>query len=153
MEQLIEFLVKHWYLVIIAITFLYQLNNKKRSGKQGAPQSRMPSFGETSRPSARPAEATKPDRQGFGGPAPQSSTADDFGRSNNGSAKAAAPKSKASPFGSSSQAGIESSPIYANAISSSNSFPEELKQEQLLQGVVWAEILGPPRSKKPLRRS
>ncbi|OPH58575.1 hypothetical protein BC351_22455 [Paenibacillus ferrarius] len=152
MEQLIEFLVKHWYLVIIAITFLYQVGGKKR-GKQGAPQSRMPSFGETSTPSSRPVEAPKPARQGFGGPAPQNSTADDFGRSNSGSAKAAASKAKASPFGSSSQIGAENSPIYANTISSPNSFPEELKQEQLLQGVVWAEILGPPRSKKPLRRS
>ena len=60
---------------------------------------------------------------------------------------------KTSPFSSQTiKASSTDSPIYANEISSSSLFPNQPSREQLLQGVVWAEILGPPRSRKPYRK-
>ena len=37
MEQLIVFLFKNWYLVIIALTFFYQLRSRRKRSKQGTP--------------------------------------------------------------------------------------------------------------------
>ncbi|UKS30338.1 hypothetical protein LOZ80_15930 [Paenibacillus sp. HWE-109] len=152
MEQLLAFLFKHWYLVIIAITFLYQVGSKRSRGASGSPKRGMPSFGETTTRVPRPSEATNEASRSFGGTEPPNRTADDFGRSHAAKPEAAMPKSKGSPFGSTVQGNTENSPIYANAIASSSAFPDEVKQDQLMQGVIWAEILGPPRSKKPYRR-
>jgi hypothetical protein len=153
LEQLIEFVFKHWYLAIIALTFFYQIRSKVRKANQGSPKrTGMPMFGETPGGAKRPIEAKKPVQKGNGPTLQSRGVQDDFGRSNADKPGSTMPKQKVSPFASPTQVSIDHSSVYADAISTPSPFPDELKQDQLLQGVVWAEILGPPRSKKPYRR-
>lgn len=112
----------------------------------------MPTFGDSSDGATRPFEAKKPSQKGNGSTLQKERVQDEYGRSSAVKPVSTMPKQKVSPFGSPAQVSTDSSSIYADAISTPSSFPDEPKQDQLLQGVVWAEILGPPRSKKPFRR-
>ncbi len=153
MEQLIGILLKNWYLVIIAFAFFYQIRNKgRRANQETKARTGMPSFGDAPNGARRPLEAKKSDQKGFGSTLQSGRVQDEYGRSNKAKAGSTMPNQKASPFGSSTQIINESSPVYADAISTPSPFPEQPGRDQLLQGVVWAEILGPPRSKKPYRR-
>ncbi|NOV03484.1 hypothetical protein [Paenibacillus planticolens] len=152
MEQLLAFLFKNWYLVIIGLTFLYQIQNKGRRARQNAPRTGMPSFGEAPGQAQRRPEAGKSNQKGFGPPQPSEGVRDEFGRPSGVPSAATGPKTKPSPYGSSKQAQAEGKSVYAGDLTAASPFPESPTQEQLLQGVVWAEILGPPRSKKPHRR-
>lgn len=153
MEQLIGFLLKNWYLIIIALTFFYQIRSKGRRVKQGT-QTRtgMPSFGDASGSAGRPSEARKPTQKGYGSSSQSGSLQDEYARSTSAKSVPTIHKQKASPFGSPTQISTDNSPVYSEAISARSPFPDQPNQDQLLQGVVWAEILGPPRSKKPYRR-
>jgi hypothetical protein len=151
-EQLIEFLFKHWYLVIIAITFLYQLQNKGRRASQKAQRMGMPTFGEPPSQAQRRPEARELERKVVESTQPPGSLRDEFGRPSAAHNAASNPKTKVSPFGSPKQGNLDSSPVYAGDLTLASPFPESPSQDQLLQGVVWAEILGPPRSKKPFRK-
>lgn len=153
MEQLIEILLKNWYLVIIAFAFFYQIRSKgRRANQETKARPGMPSFGDAPNSATRPSEAEKSGQKGFGLTLQSGRMQDEYGRSNAAKVVSTMSNQKASPFGSSTQIINESSPVYADAISTPSPFPEQLSQEQLLQGIVWAEILGPPRSKKPYRR-
>ncbi|MBP1961460.1 hypothetical protein [Paenibacillus aceris] len=152
MEQLIAFLFKHWYLVIIGLTLLYQIQNKGRRASQKAPGRGMLSFGEAPGQAQRRPEAGKLEQKGLGSPQSSGGIRDELSRPNAMQSSASGPKAKSSPFSSSKQANAESSSVYAGDLTAASHFPESPSQEQVLQGVVWAEILGPPRSKKPYRR-
>ncbi|KQX64780.1 hypothetical protein [Paenibacillus sp. Root444D2] len=153
MEQLIGIVLKNWYLVIIAFAFFYQIRSKSRRANQGTnARPGMPSFGDAPHGSTRPVEAKKSDQKGLGSTLQSGHVQDEYGRSNKAKAVSTKPNQKASPFGSPTQIVNESSSVYADAISTPSPFPEQPSQGQLLQGVVWAEILGPPRSKKPYRK-
>lgn len=152
MEQLLVFLFKHWYLVIIAITFLYQLQNKGRRASQKAQRMGMPTFGESPSQSQRRPEARELERKTVESSQPLGGLRDEFGRLSAAHNAVPTPKTKVSPFSSPKQASLDSSSIYAGDLTLPSPFPESPNQDQLLQGVVWAEILGPPRSKKPYRR-
>ncbi|TXK84111.1 hypothetical protein [Paenibacillus sp. N3.4] len=143
MEQLIEFLLKHWYLVIIAITFLYQLRNKKNQSTQSNRNGTgMPSFGDSQGAPRRAPEARGVPVQGQMPMKQMESAQSVYARSETQRPMDSSMKPKASPFGSSAKASTESSPIYEDDISTSSRFPEQPTQDQLLQGIVWAEILG-----------
>ncbi|WP_261305725.1 hypothetical protein [Paenibacillus andongensis] len=153
MEQLIGIVLKNWYLVIIVFAIFYQIRNKsRRVNQETKARPGMPSFGDTPNGSARPVEAKKSDRKGFGSTLQSGRMQDEYGRPNKAKAVSTVPAQKASPFGSPSQIITENSSVYTDAISTQSPFPEHPNQDQLLQGIVWAEILGPPRSKKPYRR-
>lgn len=152
MEQLIAFLFKHWYLVIIAITFLYQLQNKGRRASQKAQRMGMPTFGESPSQAQKRPEARELERKVIEPTQPLGGLRDEFGRPNAVHNVAPSPKTKVSPFSSPKQANLDSLSVYAGDLTSPSPFPESPSQDQLLQGVVWAEILGPPKSKKPYRR-
>lgn len=154
MEQLIVFLFKNWYLVIIALAFFYKLQGRRKRAEQGTPRSGMPTFGNGPGDARRPAEAKKV-QSGHNAPAGRPERVrDEFNQSGLGKSTAAAPKQKASPFTSQTpkSGSTVSSTIYSEEVSSSNIFPDQLNREQVLQGVVWSEILGPPRARKPYRR-
>lgn len=150
MEQLIAFLFKHWYLVIIGLTFLYQIQNKGRRAREKAHGKGMPSFGEAPGQAQRRPEAGKLEQKGLGSPQSSGGTREELSRPRALPTSASGPK--ASPFSSSKQANSEGSSVYAGDLTAVSPFPESPNQDQVLQGVVWAEILGPPRSKKPYRR-
>lgn len=153
MEQFIGFLLKNWFLVIIALTIFYQIGSKRRRLKQGTPtKTRMPSFGDASGGAPRPFESRDPVQKGNGSTSQLRGVQDEYNRSTSVKTVSTLPKQKQSPFGSPAQMNTDSSPVYSEAISTHNPFPGQPNKEQLLQGVVWAEILGPPRSKKPYRR-
>ncbi|KRE90374.1 hypothetical protein ASG89_08740 [Paenibacillus sp. Soil766] len=154
MEQLIEFLFKNWYLVIIALTFFYQIQSKRKRVEQNASRKGMPTFGDGPGDVRRPAEAkaVQPSQKVPSGSSERAQ--DEFNQSGLGkSSKATATPQKQKPSPFTTQAAKSgatvSSPIYADEISSARQFPDHPNREQVLQGVVWAEILGPPRAKKP----
>ncbi|NRF91840.1 hypothetical protein HQN89_12520 [Paenibacillus frigoriresistens] len=153
MEQLIGILLKNWYLVIAVVAFFYQIRSKsRRTLQETKARPGMPSFGDTPSGATRPAAAKKPEQKGYGSTLQSGRVQDEFGRSNKAKSASTMPNQKASPFGSPTQVIQENSPIYADAISTQSPFPVQPSQDQLLQGILWAEILGPPRSKKPYRR-
>jgi hypothetical protein len=156
MEQLILFLLKNWYLVIIALTFIYQVRSRRKRATQGATRPGMPTFGEGPNGARRPMDAKKTRPSNVAPAAGSERSRDEFKQS--GLSKSSSPssvaKQKSSPFTAPAPKSsiMANSPVYAEEILSSRPFPEQPNREQLLQGVVWAEILGPPRSKKPYRR-
>ncbi|MGG1516754.1 hypothetical protein ABE504_15205 [Paenibacillus oryzisoli] len=153
MEQLILFLLKNWYIVLIALTFLYQVNKRKQGAKgSGAPKTGMPTFGSGARGPAQPAPAKRAPQKAAAAARPKAPASGAYAHAEDDAYAVKPPKSaKASPFGASPQAAGESS-VYAGDLTAALPFPAEPKPEQVLQGVVWAEILGPPRAKKPYRR-
>lgn len=150
MEQLIDFLFKHWYLVIIGLTFLYQMQSKSRRAKPKPSKSGMPTFGGAPGEGQKPSTASRHEKKGVNPVTPPRGSHDEYGRSNTPKV-AAASGPKSSPFNSPKSLGMDSSSVYAGDLTSPSPFPDSPSQEQLLQGVVWSEILGPPRSKKPFR--
>jgi hypothetical protein len=154
MEQLIAFLFKNWYLVIIALTFFYQIQSRRKRAEQNASRKGMPTFGNGPGDARRPAEAKKV-QSGHTAPSGRSERArDEFNQSGLGKSTATAQKQKPSPFTPVVKSGTTAtSPIYADEISTASQFPDQPNRDQVLQGVVWAEILGPPRAKKPYGRS
>ncbi|MEW9701607.1 hypothetical protein [Paenibacillus sp. SI8] len=154
MEQLILFLFKHWYLAIILVTLFYQIRNKwvhadKRTFK---PQG-MPSFG------GSPGDASKPVERPKLAPSPKASPMQPIRQQSEymrpGAEPAVAstnPKKKESPFGSTASIAPESALMPAESLSNPGLFPDQPTGQQILQGVIWSEILGPPRAKKPFRR-
>ncbi|MNI86243.1 hypothetical protein D3C73_1433180 [compost metagenome] len=107
----------------------------------------MPSFDGKS---SKKAEAsTTAGSRGFSGEAKNEQK-----RSHSSAAKTSSPFSEAIPNSSFFDEGIRDvigSDEESNALHAKGNMALTNKQ-QLAQGVVWAEILGPPRSKKPLRR-
>ncbi|MEC0265685.1 hypothetical protein [Paenibacillus anseongense] len=152
MEQLIEFLFKHWYLVIIAITFLYQLQNKGRRASQKGQRMGMPTFGESPGQAQRRSEARELERKVNAPTEPPGGLRDELRRPSASHNAASNPKTKVSPFSSPKQSDLGGSSVYEGDLTAPTPFPESPNQDQLLHGVVWAEILGPPRSKKSYRR-
>ncbi|MDR6551317.1 hypothetical protein [Paenibacillus qinlingensis] len=155
MEALIVFLFKNWYLVIIALTFYYQIQSRRKRAAGGETRTRtgMPTFGNGPGDAGRPVEAKTVQAGHIAQRSRPERTRDEFSQSGLGKS-VVAPKLKTSPFTpqvTNSSAAV-SSPIYSDEISSSRIFPDQPNREQVLQGVVWAEILGPPRAKKPYRR-
>ncbi|KRE74969.1 hypothetical protein [Paenibacillus sp. Soil750] len=154
MEQLIAFLFKNWYLVIIALTFFYQIQSRRKRAEQSAQRKGMPTFGNGPSDARRPAEAKKVQPGHMAPSSRPERTRDEFNQSGLGKTTATAQKQKPSPFTPQvvKSGTPASSPIYADEISTASQFPDQPNRDQVLQGVVWAEILGPPRAKKPYRR-
>jgi hypothetical protein len=150
--HLIDFVFKHWYLAILLITLLYQMKNKWLQANKGNTKVQgMPSFGGTpgnaSGPPIRPSLSKRPAASALQQKRQQS----DYTRPGTDPESTEMPaKKKESPFGPSSpSASPSTSPEW---LSNESLLPEQPTSQQILQGIVWSEILGPPRSKKPFRR-
>jgi hypothetical protein len=152
---LIEFLLKNWVFVIIALALFSQLRKASPRGdkSQRGGQSGMPTFGgnpgtpgsmagETiSKPAA---EKQKASASGFN-PPPNASKESlmDSGRILMESGSSSLPSKE------STQTDNPYQDAYADSATTGTL---QTSKKQLAQGIIWAEILGPPRAKKPFRR-
>jgi hypothetical protein len=153
---LIEFLLKNWIFVIIALALFSQFRKKaasrgdqsQRSGKSG-----MPTFG--GNPGIPGSLAGKPIYK----PAAEKQQA-------SGSGFNLPPKSSEGSFMVTGQTTLDSgasSLISKSSTKTDNLYHDayadptttgnlQTSKKQLAEGIIWAEILGPPRAKKPFRR-
>ncbi|EGL16550.1 hypothetical protein HMPREF9413_2001, partial [Paenibacillus sp. HGF7] len=158
MERLIELIANNFFFVIMIGIFLVSMLSGKRK-KTGNPN-RMPDFsgqGLPRRPAAstRPASGAgrEPDRRGDWS---AEDAADDW----TAAEPAAAGRGRSGGFASSDARGSFAKPaetprkrearaVREEAAGSGNSTAGvDLHPRQAVQGVIWAEILGPPRAKK-----
>jgi hypothetical protein len=142
---LIEFLMRNWYLVFIIIgIFSWFHNANVRMKQNGTPTNRMPSFG------GQPVSRQQPD-------ATKSKPLIESTSSSRASKELHLLENRertASPFsvpaGASSY--LQRKESTENAEVSFSTDTLSAGKKQLAQGIIWAEILGPPRAKKPYRR-
>jgi hypothetical protein len=153
---LIEFLLKNWIFVIIALALFSQFRKKaspRGDQSQRSEKSGMPTFGGNpgipgslaGKPINKPA-AEKQQASGSGfNPPPKSSKESlmDSGRTFMDSG-ASSLVSKESTQTDSLYQDAYADPVTTDTLQTS--------KRQLAQGIIWAEILGPPRAKKPFRR-
>jgi hypothetical protein len=160
--KLIEFLLHNWYILIVAFFLLSSLFKRSKGvSASSPPKQAMPPFG------------------GGGGwgrgttPTVTSTKQPDHGKERAKAAKSAEhrPDAYAEPVGVSlvsdkkkepdfwedtritdaeDRAWTKHQPTFRPPASSSDQ--ERLDAEKLAQGIMWAEILGPPRAKKPFRK-
>ncbi|MFD0692817.1 hypothetical protein ACFQZT_01820 [Paenibacillus sp. GCM10027628] len=156
MEQLIAFVFKHWYLVIIVLTFFYQIRRKwtdassnernKRRTVQG-----MPSFGGSPGGPSKPLVAPRSSQGNAANTVQPKRPQRDYTKSEATVSDIQSLARKESPF-SSPALSSDSAKAIDQASQSTEMLTIQPTGQQLLQGIVWAEILGPPRSKKPYRK-
>jgi hypothetical protein len=147
---LIEFLLKNWIFVIIALTLLAQFrkassrrgaDNSPRGGKSG-----MPTFGGNP---GIPGGSTKKRTQ-----MPAAEKRQTSGSGFNSAIPYLEGKEKVSKrfpqeIAVSSVTDDLNQDAYMESAATVNS---QTSANRLAQGIIWAEILGPPRAKKPYRR-
>ncbi|WP_405082424.1 hypothetical protein ACI48J_08230 [Paenibacillus chitinolyticus] len=171
MERLIELIANNFFFVIMIGIFLVSMLSGKRK-KSGNPN-RMPDFsgqGLPRRPAAstRPASGTGRELDGRMSAPPQTrrrdrsaeNAADDW----TAAEPAAAGRGRSGGFAASEARGSFATPAETPRKREARAVREEaagsggsaagvdLHPRQAVQGVIWAEILGPPRAKKPFRR-
>lgn len=162
MEQLIELVLDNFLVVIAIIGFLLSLFSRSDKGKKGT--NRMPDFGgggkelmpvpeapSRPRPKARPETAARTDESRDGG----------------GESRKLPERvyTSASGFGEEIGASREQRPAAVSAVTHAAATgpaePHEARNphrpspdaDDLKRAIVWAEILGPPRAKRPFGRS
>jgi hypothetical protein len=152
---LIEFLLKNWIFVIIALVLFSQFRKKAspRGDQSKRSESGMPTFGGSpgipgslaGKPINKPA-AEKQQASGSGfNPPPKSSKGSlmDTGRISLDSGTSSLL----------SKEGTQIDNLYQDAYAEpATTGTLQTSKHQLAQGIIWAEILGPPRAKKPFRR-
>lgn len=163
MEKLIEFLIRNIYIVIVVGGFLLSAIGKMRNNNKG-PRS-MPTFGNgdelpsipvparrtsLNRPSASARPVSGPydaDDEAEDSPYAASSLRPVEQRQSRPAAQtvAAAPAPQRVP-----QRGASSVSPYVETHPADNAAPE-LSAATLRQAIVWSEVLGPPRAKRPWR--
>ncbi|MBB3109000.1 hypothetical protein FHS18_001052 [Paenibacillus phyllosphaerae] len=163
MNQLIQLLLENIYVVVIAAGFLLSLLSKAR--KSGRSPVRMPSFGgnpgsDSTRHHDRSDEAMEDHSDGMNRP----QTWDQVPGENSAMASeyGARHERRPSPFqsGSASSYDGSSSRIKRGAAPASSSTEPKVEEpafrmperDELRKAIIMAEVLGPPRSKRPIRR-
>nr|WP_240343818.1 hypothetical protein [Paenibacillus sp. SYP-B3998] len=113
----------------------------------------MPSFGGSSNGPGKASEARQTVKQPYASMKQGKSREDGYMRPGAEPAMTTVlPEKKESLFGSASPLASVSAAMGSDTQHNSIALPEHPTTQQILQGVVWSEILGPPRSKKPFRR-
>jgi len=156
-EKIVQFFVQSPILAVILIGIVGKIIAKNKAGKN-----RMPSFG-GDRPSGAPdltSQTTETERR-------DEPTRDMYGEVETNTS-APMVQSSASPFSPTVAVQIEpvrpnpvaqterapmqfiSEPSYA--LNKADSTESSITREELAKGLVWAEILGPPRAKRPYGR-
>jgi len=153
LEKLIQFLMSNFYFVIIVIGLVYSLFFRK-SPLERKPPNRMPDFGgggQLPRPQRPPGQAEQPmSRPQQPRPRPAEPAAakqlarpaaiqpsDDYRSELMAQAIAGEPDA------------ISRSADGADGGRSSGERPADLSGDDLTKAVMWAEILGPPRARRP----
>jgi hypothetical protein len=139
MERIIEFLMSNIVIVIIVVGFLLSVFRKKGNG---GPPGRMPDFGGGPKPIPRsPRQAPTEDAEGSRNDrTPNDRTVSPFGPPVNSEMS-----TQRRPLVLSPPARVEPNRVQVNKL--------EATADDLRKAVMWAEILGPPRAKRPFRRS
>jgi hypothetical protein len=146
-NALVDYLLKHFVFVIVIVGFLYAVLFRKSPIER--PPNRMPDFGgggaqRTGRPVPRPAQSSpqrapipaQPILRASPPPMPMAASQPQPER---------APQSKEQE---------RQTPYAAEAPAAFSVTGESrpLTREQLSRAIVWAEVLGPPRARRPYRR-
>ncbi|MCD9022992.1 hypothetical protein [Cohnella silvisoli] len=174
MEQLISFVMKNLGIVIFVIGIIYALFFRKSPLER--PPNRMPDFGGggqqrrrgpgESRPPVAPTSQPEPVEARF--PAPQRQTPPPAPRQQPVRLETRLPEPRSEINPTSSYTFVETEDMYAieaqpkraarsqtKATASSHSMRSDaplLARDDLKRAVLWAEILGPPRARRPYRR-
>lgn len=147
MEQLISFAMKNFFIVIVIVGIVYQLFFRKSPLEK--PRNRMPDFGGGhQRPPGSPPQKGVPMRippakQEQPRPIPQPIVVEERVEE-----KAYAAEPPISPVPRKLREATPVDPAVATAPQPTQS----LSREELARAVMWAEILGPPRARRPHRR-
>jgi hypothetical protein len=149
MEQLLELALRNWFVVIIIIAVLSSFRRMRRSGAAAGEQAnRMPSFG---------GGETASTQQSPPPPQTQSRGSSPFGGSPviRDSSYIGPDEDEEDEFYDDFTQVMRSRVIPKTAISSKISHSPipstALKRSSLKQTVLWAEIIGPPRAKRPYK--
>jgi hypothetical protein len=154
---LIEFLLKHWYIAVILLALISQFtkSSSRRGNAEASGRGSMPTFGGNpsvpgqmrGRPVNRPETLDRTDSQVSSQSAAQQPKTSGSGFH---PPQTAARGSLLDSEGFNDQA---EAMIYQDSyVDSSANAALQTNKQQLAQGIIWAEILGPPRAKKPFRR-
>jgi hypothetical protein len=162
MDQLLELALRNWFVVIIIIAILSSFRRMRRSGTAtGEQANRMPSFG------GGPTASTQSDSTTSTYSLPPAQT----------QSRGSSPFSNPSPFGGSpvirdsfyiepDEDEEDESHDDFTQVMRNRAFPKKamynnvsrspipstvLKNSSLKQAVLWAEIIGPPRAKRPYK--
>jgi hypothetical protein len=168
--KLIEFLIRNWYIFIILLAVYAQFRNKAGRGAREADRrtSGMPSFGgpvPSAAPTIRQSGKETSSSSLSGKPSTQqqvlrSQTKNNdrrtlIERSNERTANTQpyleGKERSASPF-SALKKGEQNVLPDQEAMGGIERLDIKLNRHQLAQGILWSEIIGPPRAKKPYRR-
>ncbi|MBD3917956.1 hypothetical protein H8B09_04255 [Paenibacillus sp. PR3] len=163
MEKLIEFLIKNIYIVIVVGGFLLSAISKMKGNNNRQPR-QMPPFGSGERPSVPSPVYSAPENQPSAG---RRVWEDDEEEEEEGeySPYAASSPSPApveqrpmSPVVQTVTPAPRRQPMIAaadkpsiEASDSSDNTSPELSAATLRQAIIWSEVLGPPRAKRPYR--
>ncbi|TJY43427.1 hypothetical protein E5161_05955 [Cohnella pontilimi] len=159
MEQLISFLMDHFFIVVIVIGLIYTMFFRK-SPLENRPSNRMPDFGS----GGGPGLPQRPRQPGW--PAGRQQAEHERPRPVERRHPAAEPAAVRPSW---ADAVPEAAPVVSVTIPAAPSIaavppspspaeaPQEsaegaLRRDDLTRAVIWAEILGPPRSRRPYRR-
>ncbi|MFC4305581.1 hypothetical protein [Cohnella boryungensis] len=159
MEDLISFLANNFHIVLIVIGVIYSIFFRKRP-LDGKPPKQMPEYGQGQAPQwedASPADSY-PEHASGGGwdqfpePTPAPGYAPDSLPASvmtNNVTTGALPSSSRKP-----PAFVQAdSPLQVQAAPrSASSSTSRLRRDELARAVLWSEILGKPRARKPFRR-
>jgi hypothetical protein len=156
--KLIEFLLHNWYIAVVLLFFASGFLKRLKSSGANQPKQAMPPFGGGGL------------GKGWGGGKVPTVTSANRSQEARGqtnashnhtneqvhseSAGSALIKKGEPDFWNDSDGGSHSSNERAQRLSASNnrestSTQEKINKQKLAQGIIWAEILGPPRAKKP----
>jgi hypothetical protein len=152
---LIEFLLKNWIFVIIALALFSQFRKKASRGDQSQrnEKSGMPTFGGSpgipgslAGKSINKPAAVKQQTSGSGFNTPPKSSKGSL----MGTGRTSLDSGASSLL---SKESIQIDNLYHDPYSDpATTGTLQTSKKQLAQGIIWAEILGPPRAKKPFRR-
>jgi hypothetical protein len=149
-EKLISFVMNNFFIVVIVLGIIYSLFFRK-SPLERRPN-RMPDFGGGGGPS-RTGESSPPNARNTRSPDAVESGLPGSGRQTSSTLLMQQPLSQADPKPT-QRSSVSQSNADARAprITSDQYGAEGLTRDDLSRAVVWAEILGPPRARRPHRR-
>ena len=165
MEKLIEFLIKNIYIVIVVGGFVLSAISKMKSSNNRQPR-QMPPFGGGERPSVpspvygTPESMPSSERKAW--EVEEEDEEDEEEESPYAASKASPVEqrqmrpvvhsvSAASRPQRQSQHAADNRPSSTAASNTANHPSPELSAAALKQAVIWSEVLGPPRAKRPYR--
>jgi hypothetical protein len=154
---LIEFLLKHWYIAVILLALFSQFTKRssRRGNSEGNGKGSMPTFGGNPRVPGQmsPRPVNRPETLERADTRVSSHSAGQENKTSGSGFNPPQTASRGSLLDNEASNEQGEAMIYQDAyVDSSANTALQTSKQQLAQGIIWAEILGPPRAKKPFRR-